>query len=291
MYPILSKKELVKNTACQFVIHAPGIAVKAKPGQFVVLRATETGERIPLTIARAVPEEGTITIFVQIVGKTTSLLSTLNPGDSILDVMGPLGRPTEIEKFGTVVCVGGGIGVAEIYPITQACKDAGNRVIAVIGARSAGWIILEDEMRAASHEIAVCTDDGTAGRRGFVTDALKDFLGREGRVDHVFAVGPVPMMKAVSELTRPFGIPTTVSLNAVMVDGTGMCGGCRVSVGGKTKFCCVDGPDFNGHEVDFEELVKRQRAYLHHEKISRENHDCRIGLKPAKAAESGRSVR
>ena len=268
MYKILEKKEMAQNTVCRLKVEAPRIARKAKPGQFVVLRANETGERIPLTMAGTDPEAETIILIFQVVGKTTALLRTLQVGDTIADVIGPLGKPTHIEQLGTVVCVGGGTGVAVIYPITKAYKEAGNHVIAIIGARTKDLLILEEEMKAASHDLKVTTDDGNYGHHGFVTDVLRQVLDERKDVKLVVGIGPVPMMKFLCKLTKVYGIKTVVSLNPIMVDATGMCGACRVTVGGKTRFCCVDGPEFDGHEVDFDELVKRQRAYLTEEKTS-----------------------
>ena len=268
MYKILEKKEMAENTVCQLRVEAPRIARKAKPGQFVVLRANETGERIPLTMAGTDPETGAITLIFQVVGKTTALLRTLQVGDTIADVIGPLGKPSQIENLGTVVCVGGGTGVAVVYPITKAYKEAGNQVIAIIGARTKDLLILEDEMRAASHDLRVTTDDGSYGHHGFVTDVLRQILDKRKDVKLVVGIGPVPMMKFLCRLTKVCGVKTVVSLNPIMIDATGMCGACRVTVGGKTRFCCVDGPEFDGHEVDFDELVKRQRAYLTEEKLS-----------------------
>ncbi len=251
-------------------LSAPLIASKVKPGQFVVLRIYEEGERIPLTVADARKEEGVLVIVFQEVGKTTKLLGTLKPGDQILDLIGPLGKPTEIENYGTVVCIGGGVGTPEIYPVARALRQAGNKVIAIIGARSKNLLIMEDEMRSVSDELYITTDDGTYGRKGFVTDELKRIIESGITINRVFAVGPVIMMKAVSELTRPYQIPTIVSLNPIMLDATGMCGVCRVEVGGETKFACVDGPEFDGHKVDFDLLLARQRIYLKEEKESLE---------------------
>jgi ferredoxin--NADP+ reductase len=220
------------------------------------------------------PEKGTVTVIYQVVGKSTALFKTLRVGDGYQDVIGPLGRPTHLEKVGTVVCIGGGTGIAVLHPITRALKEKGNHVIAVIGARTRDLLILEDQMRAASHELHVCTDDGSYGRKGFVTEVLKEVL-EKGGVAQAVAIGPVPMMKFVSQMTRTYGVPTLVSLNPIMVDGTGMCGGCRVSVGGKTRFACVDGPEFDGHQVDFDELMLRLQAYCEDEKTCYEDH-CRI---------------
>ncbi|MGB2753703.1 MAG: sulfide/dihydroorotate dehydrogenase-like FAD/NAD-binding protein [Phycisphaerae bacterium] len=257
----------------------PKLARKARPGQFVIVRASEDGERIPLTIADADPEAGSITLIFQVVGKSTTLLAHMEPGDEILDVVGPLGVPTEIKRFGRVLCVGGGIGAAPLYPVAKALKAAGNAVTSILGGRSKNLVILENEFRAISDAVVVTTDDGTYGRKGFVTDALKDLLGAGPGApgfDRAWAIGPVPMMKAVCDVTRGAGVPTVVSLNPIMVDGTGMCGGCRVIVGGKVKFACVDGPEFDGHRVDFETLAKRLTTYR-----DRERHDheaCKIGL-------------
>lgn len=243
------------------------IASKRKAGQFVILRISGKGERIPLTIVDSDKESGTITIVFQVVGKTTHLLSLMNVGDDIPDIAGPLGRPTEIEKFGSVAVVGGGIGIAVAYPIAKAMKDAGNRVISILGARTGSLLILEKEVTAVSDETIVTTDDGSRGLAGFVTERLNTVLDTRG-IDQVVAIGPVPMMRAVSELTRSYGVKTIVSLNPIMVDGTGMCGACRVMVGGRIKFACVDGPEFDGHEVDFADLALRLTAYRAFEKTS-----------------------
>lgn len=262
------ENEVLAEKINRYVIEAPKIAQRRKAGQFVIIRIDERGERIPLTIADADPERGTITLIVQAVGKTTAQMSLLKPGDYLLDVVGPLGAPTHIERFGTVVVVGGGIGIAPAYPIAQALKAAGNTVITILGARSKSLLILEEEMRRTSDEVVVCTDDGSYGMKGLVTHALADLIARRGKPDFVFAVGPVPMMKYVSLLTKEHGIPTMVSLNPIMIDGTGMCGGCRVTVGGEMRFACVDGPDFDGHQVDFDELMKRQAFYKEQEQIA-----------------------
>lgn len=270
MFEIVKRQEMAQGSVVLNEINAPLIAKKAKPGQFVILRAHERGERIPLTMADTDPEKGTITIIYQVVGKTTALFKTLREGDRYLDIIGPLGKPTDIEKVdGDVVCVGGGTGVAVLHPITRGLKQAGNNVIAIIGARTKDLLILEDKMKAASHELHVCTDDGSYGHHGFVTDVLKQVLDSKN-VKLVVAIGPVPMMKFVCAITKEYNIKTLVSLNPIMVDGTGMCGCCRVSVGGKTKFACVDGPEFDGHQVDFDELMQRLRAYLEEEKKSYE---------------------
>ena len=259
---------MAENTVCQLKVEAPRIARKGKPGQFVVLRVNETGERIPLTMAGTDASAGTIDLIFQVVGKSTALMRTLNVGDSIADIIGPLGRPTHVENLGTVICVGGGTGVAVMYPITKAYKEAGNHVIAIVGSRTKDLLILEDEMRGASHDLRVTTDDGSYGHHGFVTDVLRQILDERKDVKLIVGIGPVPMMKFLCKMTKEYGVKTIVSLNPIMVDATGMCGACRVTVGGKTRFCCVDGPEFDGHEVDYDELVKRQRAYLTEEKAS-----------------------
>jgi ferredoxin--NADP+ reductase len=274
VFKIVRRIELAGGTAVLNEIEAPKIARKARPGQFVILKATEEGERIPLTMADTNPEKGTITVIYMVVGKSTALFKTLRVGDGYRDVIGPLGKPTPVEKVGRVVCVGGGTGIAVLYPIARAMKKAGNEVVGVIGARTKSLLILEDEMRAVTDELVVTTDDGSYGRAGFVTAALQDIVDKAG-ADLVVAIGPVPMMKAVSDLTRERSVRTLVSLNPIMVDGTGMCGGCRVSVGGKTKFACVDGPEFDGHAVDYDELMRRLAAYAEEEKRCREEF-CRL---------------
>ncbi|RLC31486.1 MAG: sulfide/dihydroorotate dehydrogenase-like FAD/NAD-binding protein [Deltaproteobacteria bacterium] len=268
MFKIVRREEMAEGTVVLNEIEAPLIAGKAKPGQFVILKANETGERIPLTMADTDSEKGTITIIYMIVGKTTSLFRDLKVGDGFQDVIGPLGKPTHLEKLGKVVCVGGGTGVAVLHPITRGLKDVGNDVTCIIGARNKDLLILEDQMKKASHDLRVCTDDGSYGHHGFVTEVLKDLLEKNKDIRLCVAIGPVPMMKFVSKLTKEYNVPTMVSLNPIMVDGTGMCGGCRVSVGGKTKFACVDGPEFDGHQVDYDELMLRLQAYTEDEKIS-----------------------
>jgi len=265
MFKIVRREEMSEGTVVLNEIEAPLIARKAKPGQFVIMKANETGERIPLTMADSDPEKGTITVIYMVVGKSTALFKTLQVGDAYQDVIGPLGKPTHLEKVGTIVCVGGGTGIAVLHPITRALKEIGNHVISIIGARSKDILILEDQMRAVSHELHVCTDDGSYGHHGFVTDVMKDILDNK-KVDLVVAIGPVPMMKFVSKITKDYNVKTMVSLNPIMVDGTGMCGGCRVSIGGKTKFACVDGPEFDGHQVDYDELMQRLQAYCEQEK-------------------------
>jgi len=256
----------------RFLIEAPRIARKHEAGQFVILRLDEHGERIPLTIESADKERGTITIVVQAVGKTTYQLNALKEGDEIRDVVGPLGKPSVIENFGTVVIVGGGVGTALAYPTTIALKRAGNRILTILGGRNRDLVILEEEMRATSDVLYVTTDDGSYGEKGLVTDKLRQLLASEEKIRLVLAVGPVPMMKAVADLTREKGIHTVVSLNPIMVDGTGMCGGCRVLVDGKSQFACVDGPEFNAHEVNFEVLMQRNRMYREAEKRSLEEY-------------------
>ena len=276
MYEITENTVLAEKVN-RYRIYAPEIAARRKAGQFIILRIDEDGERIPLTIADADPQSGTLTLVVQEVGKTTAHLARLKPGERLKDVVGPLGSPTHIEKFGTVAVIGGGIGIAPAHPIVQALRQAGNRVISILGARTKSLIIMEEEMRRASDEIIICTDDGSYGTHGLVTDVLKNVIETQGKPDLVVAIGPVIMMKFVCKLTREYSIPTVVSLNPIMVDGTGMCGGCRVSVGGKSKFACVDGPEFDGHQVDFEELTKRQAFYHEQEKecFARYQVECR----------------
>ncbi|MCX5647742.1 MAG: sulfide/dihydroorotate dehydrogenase-like FAD/NAD-binding protein [Planctomycetota bacterium] len=275
MNEVLEKRRLGPDVF-RMELAYPKLARKARPGQFVIVRASEDGERIPLTIADADPEAGSITLIFQVVGKSTTLLARMEPGDEILDVVGPLGVPTEIERFGRVLCIGGGIGAAPLYPIAKALKAAGNTVTTILGGRSKNLVILENEFRAISDAVVVTTDDGSHGRKGFVTDALKDLLGAGERFDRAWAIGPVPMMKAVCDLARGAGIPTVVSLNPIMVDGTGMCGGCRVIVDGHVKFACVDGPEFDGHRVDFDTLAKRLTTYRDRER--RDHEVCKIGL-------------
>lgn len=258
MYVIRSKTRLSPNVT-RFAVEAPRIAQIRKPGQFVIVRRGEGAERVPLTIADVDPAAGTITLVIQAVGKSTHDLVAMEPGEAIQDVAGPLGRPTELLTSGRAVCVGGGVGTAVVYPIAQALSAAGVEVVSVIGGRSREWVIFEEELRATG-EVVVCTDDGSAGRKGFVTQALAE-LCADGGIDEVYAVGPVPMMRACAELTRPYGIKTTVSLNSIMVDGTGMCGGCRASVDGHSEYACVDGPEFDGHKVDFDQLISRLATY------------------------------
>jgi ferredoxin--NADP+ reductase len=257
----ISHAQFIAPGIKRFVLEAPRIARKQKPGQFVILRIYEEGERIPVTIENSDPERGTISIVVQSIGKTTHLLNSLNTGDTILDVVGPLGKPSEIEKFGTVVVVGGGVGTAMAYPSAAAYKRAGNRVISIVGARTRELVILEQELRAVSDAVMITTDDGSYADKGFVTDKLRQLIQNGTRIDLVLAIGPIVMMRAVAELTRKENIRTVVSLNPIMIDGTGMCGGCRVPINGKSEFACVDGPEFDAHKVNFEVLVQRNSMY------------------------------
>ncbi len=260
MNEIVSREELAPDT-WHYVVRAPNIARRRKAGQFVVLRVYERGERFPLTIVDSDPDEGTIELIFQAVGTSTRMLAEMQEGDEILDLAGPLGKPTHIEHFGRCVVIGGGYGMAPVIPIARALKDAGNELIGINGARSAEHVILEDRMREICDRVEICTDDGSAGHEGFVTDVLQQMIDEGEQIDLVLAIGPTPMMRAVAELTRPCGIETVVSLNPIMVDGTGMCGGCRVEVGGETKFACVEGPEFDAHEVNFDMLMKRQQMY------------------------------
>lgn len=270
---ILHKESLIPGRTSKLVLDAPQIAATAKPGHFVMLRVNECGERFPLTIADVDAEKGSITIVYLVMGASTTLLEALGEGDSILDVCGPLGKATHIEQGGTVICVGGGTGIAAMHHIAKGHKAAGNRVIAIIGVRSRDLLLFENELKAFCDEVLISTDDGSYGRKGLVTELLKERLESDS-VREVVAVGPVPMMQAVTQTTRPFGVATTVSLNSLMVDGIGMCGACRVTVGGETKFTCVDGPEFDGHKVDFDELRRRLGAFRTQEKNSLEHHRC-----------------
>ncbi len=265
----------------RFIIEAPRIARKQRPGQFVILRVCEQGERIPLTIERSDPVKGTVNIVVQSIGKTTHLLNSLETGDSILDIVGPLGKPSEIENFGTVVVMGGGVGTAMAYPTAAALKKAGNRVIVIIGGRNKDLVLLEREMREATDTVYVTTDDGSYGEKGLVTDRLRQLVDNGLRIDLVIAVGPIPMMRAVAEMTRKEHIHTVVSLNPIMIDGTGMCGGCRVLVDGKSEFACVDGPEFDAHRIDFAVLVQRNSMYRDAEKRSMDDYKRELELKTA----------
>lgn len=274
MFKVINKEELATDVYL-IELEAPDIARKAQPGQFVVIRIGERGERIPLTIADFDRAKGTIFILFLVVGKSTRWLSDLQTGDHLADVSGPLGKPSEIEKVGTVLCAAGGVGIGAIHPIARAFREAGNRVIVVMGFRNKDLIVFEDEMRAVCDEFHICTDDGSCGFKGFVAQ-LVDKILKEDEVDLVYAIGPTMMMRTVCDVTRSYGIRTVVSLNPVMVDGTGMCGSCRVSVGGKTKFCCVDGPEFDGQQVDFDLLMARQRMYLAEEKLSMERYEAAV---------------
>jgi ferredoxin/flavodoxin---NADP+ reductase len=270
---ILEKVDLSENVV-KMVLDAPAIAKKRQAGQFIVLKIDEKGERIPLTTVDADPEKGTLTIIFQVVGKTTAKLATLKAGDELMDLQGPMGRPTHLEGIKNAVCVGGGVGVGVVYPIAAALKKQGSTVTSIIGSRNKELLILEDEMKGVSDKLIVTTDDGSYGIHGFVSDALKNLIDSGEKIDEVFAIGPVPMMKAVAAVTRNYGIKTTVSLNSIMVDATGMCGACRVAVGGETKFACVDGPEFDGHAVDFDLLASRLRMYMTEEKESMDNYRC-----------------
>lgn len=273
---VITEKIQLSETVYRMTFEAPYIAEARKAGQFLIIQLDDNfGERIPLTIADADTSAGTITIVFQAVGKTTLALAALETGQAIANVLGPLGTPTHIEKWGTAVCVGGGIGVAPLHPIVQAVKQAGNKVITIMGARTRELLILEEEMKRWSDQVIICTDDGSSGRKDLVTAPLKE-LCEAGVPDIVFAIGPPIMMKFSVETTRPFGVKTMVSLNTIMVDGTGMCGGCRVTVGDETKFVCMDGPEFDGHLVDFDNMMSRQSAYLRQEESAR--HKCKIGL-------------
>ncbi len=271
MNKILEHRELAEGSHF-FVVETPEIAKKAEPGQFVILLAHEKGERIPITIADSDPEGGTIRLLIQAVGKSTHQIGELQAGDQFMAVVGPLGQPSPIENFGEVVCLGGGFGIAALHPVAKALKKAGNHVTSIIGARQKNLLIMEEDMRQASSELLISTDDGSYGFHGFVTDVLAKLMAEGKKIDAVFGIGPVPMMRAVALMTKPAGIKTISSLNPIMVDGTGMCGVCRCRVAGETKFACVDGPDFDAHEVDWDELVARQRAYLDQEKLALEKY-------------------
>lgn len=261
---IIDKKNLAPSIKLMR-IYAPLISKKAKPGNFIILRIYENGERFPLTIVDNDKNNGIITIIFQEVGKSTKLLGNMEIGQKILDIIGPLGNPTKIEKYGNVCCIGGGVGVACIYPIAKALKEAGNKLITIIGARNSSLIILEEELKSISDEFYVCTDDGSKGFHGFVSDMLKKLLNEGKKIDIVYAVGPAIMMKVISDITKQYGIRTIVSLNSIMVDGTGMCGACRVEINGETKFTCVHGPEFDGHKVNFDLLLKRLKMYEKYE--------------------------
>lgn len=293
MNRIVSKQRL-SDEVFRVEVEAPHIAKERKAGQFVIVQAdVEWGERVPLTIADADPARGTITLIFQTVGASTHRLADMEPGDSIQAILGPLGNPTHIEKFGHAVCVGGGIGVAPMHPIVQALKAAGNRLTVIIGARTKDLVIMEDEMRALADELIVVTDDGSLGRKALVTEPLKELCQASAKPDIAVAIGPPIMMKFCAETTRPFGVHTLASLNTIMIDGTGMCGGCRVSIGGKTKFVCVDGPEFDAHQVDWDGMITRLRAYKPIEdaahKALHESGQCRLDAMAdaARAAQGG----
>jgi len=281
MYRIVRRREMSGGDIILNEIEAPKIARIAQPGQFVILRANESGERIPMTMADINPEKGTITIIFHVVGRSTALFKTLQEGDSYLNVAGPLGRPTEVGLVGTAICVGGGTGLAVLYPIVKKLKSLGNRVVSIIGARTKELVILHEEMAAVSDVLLICTDDGSLGQKALVTELLEEALQREN-AGLVVAIGPVPMMKLISDITRPRRIKTIVSLNPIMIDGTGMCGSCRVEVGGETKLACVDGPEFDGHQVNYELLMARLSAFQEEERESlkahgeEEVHKCRM---------------
>jgi len=274
---ILNKKTIAESSATKITeleIHAPLIAAKILPGQFIVVMVKEEGERIPLTVVDKDLSTGSITLIVQEIGFSTRLLGSMQPGDSLYAIVGPMGHATEIKNFGHIILIGGGVGIAELYPLVRAMKKAGNNVTIILGARTKDLLLLEGELKAVSDQFYVATDDGTQGKKGFVTDVLKELLGNQQRTTNyklIYAVGPIPMMKLVSDITKESGIMTLVSLNALMVDATGMCGGCRVKIGDKVKFSCVDGPEFDGHLVDWEELVKRTKTY-----VEKEDHICRL---------------
>jgi ferredoxin--NADP+ reductase len=265
----MAKREMTPGIT-RFEVYAPRISRKARPGQFVIVRVDEQGERIPLTVAERHPDRGTIAIVFQAVGYSTQQMAVMKVGDSLVDVLGPLGQPTHIEKVGRVACIAGGLGIAFMYPVIAGFAEAGNEVVSILGARSADLFFYLDEIRAISSQVHICTDDGTMGRHGLVTDVLKDLWEQGERFDACMAGGPLPMMRAVVNLTKQYNLPTLVSLDPIMVDGTGMCGACRVTVGGEVKFACVDGPDFDGHLVDWDELAKRKRAF------QEEEHTCRL---------------
>jgi len=270
LYEIVDKRELCEKVY-QFKIKVPHLVEKAKAGQFVILRENEMGERVPMSIGGLDRENGILTVVIQEVGKTSASMNRMKTGDHFADVVGPLGLPSHVEKFGNCVCIGGGVGIPPIRPIAQALKDAGNHVTTITGARSKNLLIFEEELKEASHELKISTDDGSCGTHGFVTTILQKMIDDGEKIDMVIAIGPVPMMKAVVNTTREPKIKTYVSLNPIMVDGTGMCGACRVTVGGQTKFACVDGPDFDGHEVDFDEMTKRMKMYTRYEKQAYDN--------------------
>ena len=267
MYTVVKRRELAQAIVL-LEVEVPAVAKKAQPGEFVIVRQNEESERIPLTIMDFNREKGTITIVIQEVGYSSSLITQMQEGDSFVDFVGPLGIATEIENYGTVLCVGGGVGIAPVHPIARGLKEAGNKVISVLGARSKDLMILEEEMRAASDEVVIATDDGSYGIKGFVTHGIQSILDKGVKIDCIWAIGPAIMMKSVANFTRPLGIKTIVSMNTIMVDGTGMCGACRLEVDGKTKFACVDGPEFDGHKVDFDLAMKRSAFFRNEEAVA-----------------------
>lgn len=279
MYEIVQREELAPKIV-RFVVQAPQVARSHRAGQFVIVRSHDGGERIPLSVADVDREAGTITLVIQEVGTSSARFNALQQGDAFLNVVGPLGSPTHIEKFGRVVCVGGGVGCAPLHPIAKALREAGNEIVTILGGRSAQFVIMREELEKISSEMLVCTEDGSLGSKGIVTQPLKEMLEGQGKVDAVITIGPPRMMKAVCDLTRPFGVKTIVSLNSLMVDGTGMCGGCRVAVNGEAKFVCVDGPEFDGHEVDFDNFLQRAAMYREFERRSYEkmqsDHECQL---------------
>ncbi|RLF27058.1 MAG: sulfide/dihydroorotate dehydrogenase-like FAD/NAD-binding protein [Thermoplasmata archaeon] len=273
MYQIVEKKTISENTK-MMKIKAPLIAKKAKPGQFIILRIDEKGERIPLTIADQDKKKGTITIIFLEIGRTTKKLGSLNTGDTIKNVAGPLGIPSDIKKYGNVICIGGGVGIAPLYPIIKALKEKNNYIISILGAKNKKLLILEKEIKKISDELHITTDDGSKGHHGFVSDILQQILNKkQKKIDLVMAIGPVIMMKVISNITKKHGIKTLVSLNPIMIDGTGMCGGCRVIINGKTKFACVDGPEFDGHQVDYDNLILRNQRFIQQEKEACKHHN------------------
>jgi len=274
--PKIIKKELLAKDVWRYRVEAPKIAKKRKPGQFIILRPTSLGERIPLTIANANARQGWIEIVFQVVGKTTMILSELREGNNILDLAGPLGKPTHIEKFGKCLCIGGGVGVAPLFPIICGLAEAGNQVTSIIGARTKNLLLLENEIKEKSEKVYVATDDGSYGHHGFVSDVFNKLIAEGNTFDFAVVIGPVIMMKVVSRLTVAAGIKTMASLNPIMIDGTGMCGGCRVTVYGETKFACVDGPEFDAAGIDWDELVRRLNSYKLFETRARDNHACAI---------------
>jgi ferredoxin--NADP+ reductase len=273
LYRVVKRRQLAEAIVL-LEVEAPAVAKKAKPGEFVIVRQREESERIPLTIMDFNPEKGTITIVIQEVGYSSALITRMQEGDAFVDFVGPLGQATEIENYGTVLCIGGGVGIAPVHPIARGLKEAGNKVISILGARSKDLLILEEEMRAVSDEVVITTDDGSYGIKGFVTHGIQAVLDKGEKIDAIWAIGPVVMMKSVANYTKPLGIKTIVSMNPVMVDGTGMCGACRLDVGGETKFACVDGPEFDGHKVNFDLAMKRSAFFRNEEALAYNNFKC-----------------